>query len=311
MRKMSPVMVLFVSLLFLLSNDLQADTFINHAAIYKKAAPSVVYIHAFLHEGGAQAGTGSIISRDGRVLTCRHVIWEEVRKSPAMRLLVFIKPEKVTGRSEDDLKLQYDATLVAESEALDLAVLQISNPPADLPVLEIANSDEVEIGAPTVAIGHPEQGVRWTLTTGAVSGAMVDHEGVKGRDVFQMETSINRGNSGGPLLDHAARLIGVNEAMARVGEGGVAITGIQFALKSNSAAAWLKEKGLLSGEPEKTPQPVVAEEKKAEKPKKFKSALPPGREYSESDLAKMKGELNDMADEFEKEFERVRNKRIY
>jgi len=310
MRLLSHILAAAVFLLLSEAGDLHADDFINHAAIYRKAAPAVVYIHAFLHEGGAQAGTGSIISRDGRVLTCRHVIWEDVRKAPAMRIMVFLKPDHVTGRSEDDLKLQYDAVLVAESEALDLALLKITNPPAGLPVLELGDSDEVEIGAPTVAIGHPEQGVRWTLTTGAVSGEMLDHEGVKGRDVFQMETAINRGNSGGPLLDHKARLIGVNEAMARVGAGGVAITGIQFALKSNSAAAWLEEKGVSSSVPAKNNE-TAPRSKSAVKTEKYKSALPSGKEYTESDLAKMKGELNDMADEFEKEFERVKKKRIY
>jgi serine protease Do len=92
-----------------------------------------------------------------------------------------------------------------------------------------------------VAIGHPEQGGLWTLTTGVISAEVDNFNGVKGKHVFQTETGLNRGNSGGPLLDGEGRMIGVNTAIARVASDGLPITSISFSLKSNVAAQWLLE----------------------------------------------------------------------
>ncbi|MEK7384736.1 MAG: serine protease, partial [Elusimicrobiota bacterium] len=93
-------------------------------------------------------------------------------------------------------------------------------------------------------IGHPEQGGLWTLTTGVVSTLLADMGGVKGKDVFQTDTSINRGNSGGPLLAASGRIIGVNTMMSRKAADGLAITSVNFAVRADVARRWMAGQGL-------------------------------------------------------------------
>jgi serine protease Do len=107
-----------------------------------------------------------------------------------------------------------------------------------------------------VAIGHPEQGGLWTLTTGVISAEVDNFNGVKGKHVFQTETGLNRGNSGGPLLDGEGRMIGVNTAIARVASDGLPITSISFSLKSSVATQWLREQGVVVRAGRGTPLPT-------------------------------------------------------
>jgi serine protease Do len=99
-----------------------------------------------------------------------------------------------------------------------------------------------------VAIGHPEQGGLWTLTTGTISAEFENFNATQGKSVFQTETGLNRGNSGGPLLDTDGRMIGVNTAIARVAPDGLPITSISFSLKSNVAKRWMREQGVSARE---------------------------------------------------------------
>ena len=107
-------------------------------------------------------------------------------------------------------------------------------------MLELDDSDRIEIGDRVVAIGHPEQGGLWTLTTGTISAQFENFNATKGKSVFQTETGLNRGNSGGPLLDTSGRMVGVNTAIARLSPDGLPITSISFSLKSNVAKQWLR-----------------------------------------------------------------------
>ncbi|HEV8329632.1 MAG TPA: trypsin-like peptidase domain-containing protein [Nitrospiraceae bacterium] len=100
------------------------------------------------------------------------------------------------------------------------------------------------MGNGVVAIGHPEQGGLWTLTAGVISAEVDNFNGVKGKQVFQTETGLNRGNSGGPLLDGEGGIIGVNTAIARLTSDGLPITSISFSLKSSVATQWLREQGV-------------------------------------------------------------------
>jgi serine protease Do len=95
-----------------------------------------------------------------------------------------------------------------------------------------------------VAIGHPEQGGLWTLTTGVISAEVDNVNGVKGKQVFHSETGLNRGNSGGPLLDEEGWMIVVNTVIARLISDGLPITSIGFSLKSSVARPWLREQGV-------------------------------------------------------------------
>jgi len=213
--------------------------------IYEQASPAVVMVMG--HSDGGKSGsggTGSIIQADGLVLTNAHVVIEERTGRPYPRLSVFLKPTRVTGESTVDLSRMLRAKVIAYSTPLDLALLRLEHAPAPLPVMAIGESTQGRIGDRVVAIGHPEQGGLWTLTTGVISAEVDNFNGVKGKNVFQTETGLNRGNSGGPLLDSEGRMIAVNTAIARVAPDGLPITSISFALKSNVATQWLREQGL-------------------------------------------------------------------
>jgi serine protease Do len=213
--------------------------------IYEHASPAVVMVmgHA---DGGRKGngGTGSIIQSDGLVLTNAHVAIEEHTGKPFARLSVFLKPARVMGESKSDLSRMVRAKVVAYSQPLDLALLKLDGVTEPLPVVDVSESGRARIGDRVVAIGHPEQGGLWTLTTGVISAEVDNFNGVKGKHVFQTETGLNRGNSGGPLLDGAGRMIGVNTAVARVASDGLPITSISFSLKSSVATQWLREQGV-------------------------------------------------------------------
>lgn len=213
--------------------------------IYQKMAPGVVFISA--QDDGSDTvscGTGSIITGQGQVLTNAHVVYNKEAGKAYGSIKVFLKPAKLTGDLGQDLSQGYDATIQAIDPAMDLALLKLKHAPDSVTTLRLGNSDDVAPGDEAVAIGHPEQGGLWTLTTGVLSAQIKDQGGVAGRDTWQMETSLNRGNSGGPLFDERGYVIGVNTAIARRAADGLAITGINFAIKSSSARHWLAAQGL-------------------------------------------------------------------
>jgi serine protease Do len=214
--------------------------------IYKKASPSVVLVLG--SDGGStgSGGTGSIVTSGGRVITNAHVVISDKTGRPYERLYVYTKPSKLTGDSQKDLSQRYVARVLSYSakEDLDLALLQMEGVASSLPVMPVGDSENVEMGEEVVAIGHPEQGGLWTLTTGSVSSVIQNYARVKGKDVFQTEASFNRGNSGGPLLDSRGWMIGVNTMIARKASDGVAITDVNFSLKSRVVSSWLAGQGV-------------------------------------------------------------------
>ena len=217
--------------------------------IYEGSSPAVVMIIGYSHSGQqGSGGTGSIIQQDGLILTNAHVVIEEHTGKPYPRLTIYLKPDRVTGDRKMDLSRSGKARVVAFSEPLDLALLKLDGLPGPFPVLELDDSDRAEIGDRVVAIGHPEQGGLWTLTTGTISAEFENFNATKGKSVFQTETGLNRGNSGGPLLDTDGRMIGINTAIVRVAPDGLPITSISFSLKSNVAKQWLRDQGISARE---------------------------------------------------------------
>jgi len=213
------------------------------AQVYATAAPATVFIYGASEKGGS-TGTGSIIDASGLVLTNAHVIMDKESKTPYPVIFVFLKPDKVTGRDKENLANRHKATVVAYQDALDLALLKISDPPQSLPIMAMGDPSDITIGARVLAIGHPERGGMWSLTTGVISAEWKDYGGVQGWDIFQTETSLNRGNSGGPLVDEDGRQIGVNSFIQRKADDGLAITSINFAIKSSVAKDWLAHQGV-------------------------------------------------------------------
>lgn len=159
------------------------------------------------------AGSGCIVSKDGYILTNNHIIKDADKIS-------------VTLNSGED----YEAKVIGTDPKTDLAVIKIEA--NNLPYLEFANSDSIEIGEWVVAIGSPFQ-LQASLTVGVVSA--------KGRqnlritdleDFIQTDAAINPGNSGGPLLDLNAKIVGINTAIISQTGG---YMGIGFSIPSNMA----------------------------------------------------------------------------
>jgi len=212
--------------------------------VYRDTAPAVVLVAAFDPRQREQSlGTGAFIRADGLVLTNAHVIFNDKLQRPYKNLRVFLKPRRITGDIRKDTALKHKARLIHYSTSLDLALLKIQGGGSPLPYLKFADSSRIEIGEPVLAIGHPEQGGLWTLTTGTISSQIENFQNVAGKNVFQTETSINKGNSGGPLLDRYGAMVGINSNIARKGKSGLLITDINFSIKSNVALGWLNSLG--------------------------------------------------------------------
>ncbi|MEM9177858.1 MAG: serine protease, partial [Myxococcota bacterium] len=216
--------------ILLLATTAQAFSAAN---VYREAASSVVLIFGFEDSGAGSSGTGSILTRDGLVLTNNHVIARGESGKLYSNLVVYFKPNPISGDNTKDLKKPFLVDVVARDADLDLALLRVKNPPSGLRPLPIGNSEEVDIGENVAAIGHPGGGGLWTLTTGTVSSKRRDQK----RDIFQTDTAINPGNSGGPLLDEYARLVGVNTFVRRVNEQGLPLEGLNYSLRSSLALA--------------------------------------------------------------------------
>jgi S1-C subfamily serine protease len=210
------------------------------AKVYRDAANSVVLIFGFEDNGAGSSGTGSVLTRDGLVLTNHHVIAKADSDRLYSNLVVYFKPNPISGDNQKDLTKPYLVDVVARDKALDLALLRVKNPPADLRPLPVGDSEEVDIGEDVAAIGHPGGGGLWTLTTGTVSSKRRDQS----RDIFQTDTAINPGNSGGPLLDEHARLVGVNTFVRRVNEQGLPLEGLNYSLRSSVVLAWVNRQGV-------------------------------------------------------------------
>ncbi len=200
----------------------------------------MVVVFAYDANGDGTSGTGSLVRRDGMILTNNHVIMNPKTRKPYVNIRVFFKPTRITGDSKVDLKEPYSIRMVARDESLDLAVIQVQNAPRSVPILELGDSETVDIGSSVAAIGHPGGGGLWTLTTGTISSRRKDGD----RDIFQTDAAINPGNSGGPLLDEHANLIGVNTFVRRVNAQGLPLEGLNYSLRSRLVQRWLGRQGV-------------------------------------------------------------------
>jgi serine protease Do len=163
-------------------------------------------------------GSGFIIRKDGLVLTNNHVVENA---------------KEITVALSDGRELP--ATVVGRDPKTDLAVLRVGSK-TDLPIVELGNSDGLDVGDWVLAIGNPF-GLDNTVTAGIVSA--------KGRriggpydDFIQTDAPINPGNSGGPLLDEHGQVVGINTAIFSQSGGNI---GIGFAIPINDAKRLVPE----------------------------------------------------------------------
>ena len=301
-------------------------------AVYQRASPAVVLVMCVGGDGNGELGTGSVINDAGQILTNAHVVIRSSTKEPYEKIRIYFKPAHISGDTKRDLVNPYEAKVVSFDRAMDLAVLELDEKPAILTVLPLGDSETVDAGEPVVAIGHPEQGGLWTLTTGVVSTVVSSLGGVKGKDVFQTDASINRGNSGGPLIDRRGALIGVNTSMARKAADGLTITSVNFSIKSSVVKNWLAGAGLggrytvmdpsatseiAAAQPEEAPKaetsveekptavekPAVAPKPKAEAP----AILTPKKPFKIADVIEQQmAEMEDLEKEMIQEVDKRR-----
>lgn len=213
------------------------DRFLFQSAA-KQITPTVVYVETvvtnrnrradeeeedgfwdrFLPPRARTVGSGVLITRDGYILTNNHVIEDAVRDGISVTL---------------NDKRTFDARVVGRDPSTDLAVLKIDA--TNLPAAVIGNSDEVQVGEWVLAIGNPFR-LRSTVTAGIVGALSRDvqiiNDDYRIESFIQTDAAINRGNSGGALVNTSGELIGINTAIAT--QSG-SYQGYGFAVPSNLA----------------------------------------------------------------------------
>ena len=197
----------------------------NSIEVYRTLSPGVAFINTTSirqdfwggMEEGRGTGSGSVIDRQGHILTNNHVI------EGASKLTVSLGGDKV-----------YPARVIGRDPDTDLAVIKIDPPAEGLTVVPLGDSDRLAVGQKVLAIGNPF-GLDRTLTTGIISGLQRPIRARNGRPIdaaIQTDASINQGNSGGPLLDKFGRMIGINSQILTPSGGSV---GVGFAVPVNTA----------------------------------------------------------------------------
>ncbi len=184
--------------------------------VVEAVSPAVVHVQIKGARGGRAAsgsGSGVIVAPDGLVLTNNHVV------DGAQQIGLSL----ADGRS-------FKARVLGRDADTDLAVLR-SETGETLPAAKLANSKEVRPGQIAIAIGNP-LGFESTVTAGIVSAVGRSLRASNGRligDVIQTDAALNPGNSGGPLVNSAGAVIGINTAMIMGAQG------ICFSVASNTA----------------------------------------------------------------------------
>lgn len=153
----------------------------------------------------AGVGSGVIVSPQGHVVTNAHVITDPRSGELMEEIVVQIGEQK-----------EYPANIIGFDHSTDIAVLKIDSE-EELPFATLANSDLLQVGDIVFAVGNP-LGIGMTVTMGIVSATRKSELGILPEEgayesFIQTDASINRGNSGGALLDAKGRLIGINTAI--------------------------------------------------------------------------------------------------
>ena len=202
------------------------------ADVFKKISPSTVAIttksigsggRGYYQEVSEGAGSGVVISKDGYVITNKHVVPDGVNSVNVIM---------------SDGKEYKNVKVIGRDPANDIAFIKIDGV-TDLTPANIGDSNKVEPGQQVVAVGNALGSFRNSVTSGIISGigrplTASDESGSTSEqleDMFQTDAAINPGNSGGPLVNLKGEVIGINTAVSLEGQG------IGFAIPINVAKA--------------------------------------------------------------------------
>jgi S1-C subfamily serine protease len=196
-------------------------------AIYEREAPGVVTVFSvfgggLFGEGSEQQGVGSgfVVSEDGEIATNAHVVTDGEGGDLRRARSVFV--QFADGN-------QVEARIVGVDPNSDIAMLRIDPARLTLRPLPLGSSGALKVGAPVAAIGSP-YGEPQSLSVGVISGLDRSIDSLTGFSIggaIQTDAAVNRGNSGGPLVDARGRVLGINSQIRSTGGGG---EGVGFAV---------------------------------------------------------------------------------
>jgi 2-alkenal reductase len=157
------------------------------------------------------SGSGVIIAKQGYIITNNHVIAGQQSLQ-----VIFSDGSKA------------DAAIVGADAIADIAVLKVDKVPA---VATLGDSNSLQPGQVTIAIGNPLGDYRGTVTVGVISG--LNRVVGQQQGLIQTDAAINNGNSGGPLINSLGQVIGINTLVVRSTDDGKVAEGLGFAIPSN------------------------------------------------------------------------------
>jgi serine protease Do len=238
-----------------------AAPLVDVSAVVARVLPAVVSITTrHIHEGRDRTpilrrgrGSGVIVERRGYIVTNHHVIED------AEQIKVTLPDERV-----------FVARLVGSDRVTDLAVIKIDG--VKLPVAAFGDSSRIRVGEPVIAIGNPlwiEGGP--TVTAGVVSGLerTLEQPGLPMlHHLIQTDAAINEGNSGGPLVNRAGRVVGINTAIIASAHGigfAIPIATVEPVLRELMAGRQIVRASLGVVAVSVTPQVAFANELKVER----------------------------------------------
>jgi len=199
-----------LSLLVLGAPPLRAEQTLDEAVA--RVNDSVLMIKA-----NGNVGSGFVVTPSGQVLTCKHVVGE------AAQVTVVLAN-----------RVEVSARVVARDTARDLALLQLER--SGLPAVTFALTGALRPGTPVAAVGAP-YGLENSVTQGVISA--VGRE-IRGQKYLQIDASLNRGNSGGPVIDGNGHVVGVATAVMKEANS------LGFALPSEAALEFLKSQQIVA-----------------------------------------------------------------
>ncbi len=205
----------------------------SSSSVYTKSVNSIVEIKCITEDVAQSYGTAEIISKDGKIITNRHVV-------------TYIESNLVTEYEEYYIRFAHEedyrkATLIYYDTQIDLAMLKIDElPKFDLTPIRFGDSSKIKAGDKVYAIGNT-QNYGISITQGIISIPLIkiEYEG-KTSDTIQCDLTIAEGNSGGALLNDRGRLIGITTFRTKDSKGQV-VYGFAYCIPSNIIKEFIKK----------------------------------------------------------------------